>query len=260
MVVFTITFTLVPEELAWRVMFGLGLLPALLVVYIRRNLPADIDRKTTASKGPKEPITAIFSPAVLRYTLAGALLGVGASGGYYSVMTWLPTFLKTERSLSVMGTGGYLTIIIVAYWLGCVTSAWLLDAIGRRRTVMLFSLLCMAMVVVYLTLPMDNYIMLALGFPLGFLSAGVPASMGALFSELFPSGVRGAGVGFCYNAGRVISAAFPALVGQLSAVVGLGPSIAIYSTIAYGLVIVAILMLPETRGRVLDEIGPAGAR
>jgi MFS family permease len=131
---------------------------------------------------------------------------VGAHGGYSALTTWLPTFLKTERHLSVLGTGGYLAVIILAFFCGCLAASVLLDAIGRRQTILLFSVCCVGTVILYVFLPMSNHAMLALGFPLGFFAAGIPASMGALFNELYPRGTRGTGVGFCYNFGRVVSA------------------------------------------------------
>ena len=73
--------------------------------------------------------------------------------------------------------------------------------------------------------------------------------MGALFSELYPSGIRGTGVGFCYNFGRVIAAAFPLLVGHLSESVPLGIAIGIDAAAAYSLVILAALLLPETKNK-----------
>jgi MFS family permease len=98
--------------------------------------------------------------------------------------------------------------------------------------------------------------MLFFGFPLGFFAAGIPASMGALFNELYPRGVRGTGVGFCYNFGRVVSAGFPVLVGHMSANMSLGTAIGIDAGLAYAIVVLSVLMLPETRGRVLGEVAP----
>jgi MFS family permease len=195
----------------------------------------------------------IFSPQVLRMTLIGALLGVGAHGGYYALMTWLPTFLKTERHLSVLGTGAYLAVVIVAFFCGCIVSAHLLDRIGRRRTILTFAICCVLTVVAYLFLPLSNLAMLFFGFPLGFFAAGIPASMGALFNELYPSGMRGTGVGFCYNFGRVVSAGFPVLVGHMSTNMSLGTAIGIDAGLAYSIVVLSVLMLPETRGRALGE-------
>ena len=186
-------------------------------------------------------------------TAIGALIGVGARGGYYAPMTWLPTFLKTERHLSVLGTSGYLAVIIIAFWCGCIASAYLLDRIGRRRNLILFSACCVVTVLVYVFMPLSNTAMLFLGFPLGFFAAGIPASLGALFNELYPSGVRGTGVGLCYNFGRIVSAGFPVLVGHMSSRMSLGTAIGVDAALAYSLVVLAVLALPETRGKRLEE-------
>jgi MFS family permease len=96
--------------------------------------------------------------------------------------------------------------------------------------------------------------MLVLGFPLGFFASGIFAGMGALFTELFPTELRGSGQGFCYNSGRGLAAFFPALVGMASASMPLGQAIGLFAGGAYGLVIIAALMLPETRGRELESL------
>lgn len=258
-VIYTGAFSWLQPDVAWRVMFAVGLLPALFIVYVRRAIP---EPKKLAAKqqGSSQAggLFGIFSPAVLRMTVVGSLLGVGAHGGYHALMTWLPMYLKTERQLSVLGTGGYLAVIIVAFWCGCIASAQLLDRIGRRRNIMLFASCCVATVLGYLFLPLTNRQMLVMGFPLGFFAAGIPASLGALFNELYPSGIRGTGVGFCYNFGRIASAAFPWLVGHMSASMPLGRAIGIDAALAYSLVIVAVLALPETKGRRLDtDVAPA---
>ncbi|MBW9334724.1 MFS transporter [Herbaspirillum sp. RU 5E] len=253
---FSVLFTMLPQEMAWRVMFVIGLLPALLVVYVRRSVPETdaflAGRKAVAGKPAASTLLGIFRPDVLRLTLIGSLLGVGAHGGYYALMTWLPTYLKTEKHLSVLSTGGYLAVIIIAFWCGCIASAQLLDRIGRRRTVASFALCCVATVLCYIFLPLTDTQMLICGFPLGFFAAGIPASLGALFNELYPSGIRGTGVGFCYNFGRVASAGFPVLVGHMSDSMPLGQAIGIDAAIAYSLVVIAVLMLPETKGRQME--------
>ncbi|MCU1737087.1 MULTISPECIES: MFS transporter [unclassified Pseudomonas] len=254
--VFTLIYTFVPEAMAWRVMFLVGLLPALLVIYVRRSVvePDSAQRQAKAeSRGLLASMAAIFRPELLRVTLLGGILGLGAHGGYHAVMTWLPTFLKTERNLSVLSSGGYLAVIIVAFWFGCVVSGLLLDRIGRRKNIILFAFCCVITVQCYLFLPLSNTQMLFLGFPLGFFAAGIPASLGSFFNELYPADVRGAGVGFCYNFGRVLSAVFPFMVGHMSESMSLGSAIGIDAGIAYGVAVLAALALPETKGRNLQE-------
>ena len=252
---YAVAFSVLPQELAWRAMFAIGLAPALLVIYVRRAVPEPPrPAKRETRPGYLAALLGIFAPETLRITLIGGLFGFGAHGGFYGLFSWLPTFLKTERGLSVMGTGLNLGVIIVAFGIGCLTAGQLLDRLGRRRTVALFAVGCITITVLYLLVPISAATMLVLGFPLGFCAAGIPASMGALFNELYPAGTRGSGVGFCYNFGRVLAAGLPVLIGHMSGSMTLGTSIGIDAGLAYSLVLVAVLLLPETRGKALDGI------
>ncbi len=253
---YTVLFSLLPAAIAWRAMFWIGIVPALLIFYIRRYVPEpDVFRRTRAreaSLGEGSNFLAIFSPALLRTTLLTALLAVGAQGGYYAITTWLPTFLKTTHGLSVLNTGAYLFVVIVGSFIGYMVSAWLADRLGRKQTLVLYAICSFLTVVAYTYLPISNSVMLVLGFPLGFFASGVFSPIGAFFTELFPSRVRGSGQGFSYNAGRGFGALFPTLVGYLSVRMGLGHAISTFAVIAYLTMVVATLLLPETRGRELQ--------
>lgn len=252
---YTVLFSVLPANVAWRAMFWIGILPALLVFYIRRNVPEpEVFRQTRAreaSLGEGSSFLEIFSPGLLRTTLLTALLAIGVQGGYYAITTWLPTFLKTTRGLSVLNTGGYLVVVITGSFVGYMVSAWLADRLGRKRTLLLFAVSSFLTVTAYTYLPISNAVMLVLGFPLGFFASGSFSPIGAFFTELFPSRLRGSGQGFSYNFGRGIGALFPTLVGYLSARMGLGHAISAFAVIAYLTMIFAVLLLPETRGREL---------
>jgi MFS family permease len=248
-----VILTYAAKDIGWRMLFAVGVLPALLILYIRRGIQ-EPPRMTKETRPPfLATLSGIFKPEVLRATLIGGLFGIGAHGGYAALTTFLPTYLREVRQLSILGSSGYLAVIIAAFFCGCVASGVLSDRIGRRANAALFAAACIATVLIYIFAPLSNAQMLVLGFPLGFFSAGIPASMAALFSELYPAGVRGTGVGFCYNFGRVVSAAFPFMVGFLSDRIGLGPAIGIDAAFAYTLVLLAVLMLPETRGKVFEQ-------
>jgi MFS family permease len=255
-----LVFTYAPADIAWRVLFALGLLPALLIIFIRRGLKEPPRSAKDADLPFLATVSGIFRKDVLRATLIGGLFGTGAHGGYAALMTFLPTYLREVRQLSVLGSSGYLAVIILAFFCGCLVSGTISDRIGRRANVALFATACIVTVLVYIVAPLSNSQMLWLGFPLGFFAAGIPASMAALFSELYPAGIRGTGVGFCYNFGRIISAAFPFLVGFLSDRIGLGPAIGIDAAVAYSLVLIAVLALPETRGKVFEQSAVTSAR
>ncbi len=247
-------FTTVPANLGWRLLFAVGVLPAILVLFLRRGIPEPM---RSTQQHTQEPflmiLSGIFRRDVLRSTLVGGLFGVGAHGGYAALTTFLPAFLREVRHLSVLGSSAYLGVIVAAFFCGCVMSGIISDRVGRRPNAAFFSIACVIAVLVYIFVPLSNAQMLVLGFPLGFFAAGIPASMAALFSEMYPEGVRGTGVGFCYNFGRIVSAAFPFLVGSLADRVGLGPAIGIAAAFAYALVLVAVIMLPETRGKALQD-------
>lgn len=252
-VLFTVLFSLVPEDLAWRMLFWAGILPAALIFYIRGKVPEppifEETRRQRAQRGHN--LWEIFSPSLLRTTVLGSLVATGMQGGYYAITIWLPTYLKTVRGLSVLNTGGYLVVIIAGAFVGYLAAAYLTDRIGRRNTFFLFAL-CSALVAVsYTLLPITDSAMLALGFPLGFFVSGNFSGMGAFFTELFPSRCRGSGQGFCYNFGRGVGALFPALVGFLAERLGLGLAIGTFAVIAFSVVIVSVAALPETRGREL---------
>ena len=252
---YTVLFSVLPAATAWRAMFWIGILPALLVFYIRRNVPEpEVFKRTRAREaalGEGSHFLEIFSPAVVKTTLLAALLATGVQGGYYAITTWLPTFLKTTRGLSVLNTGAYLFVVIVGSFVGYMVSAWLADRLGRKRTLILFAVCSFLTVTAYTYLPISNPVMLVLGFPLGFFASGSFSPVGAFFTELFPSRLRGSGQGFSYNFGRAVGALFPTLVGYLSARITLGHAISAFAVAAYLVMIFAVLLLPETSGKEL---------
>ncbi len=248
-------FSIMPAETAWRALFWVGLTPALLVFFIRRYVQEpEIFKKTQANlskAGKHSNFLEIFSPAILKTTILTSLLTTGAQGGYYAITFWIPSFLRAERKLTVLGTSGYILVIIVGSLIGYWVSAWLADRIGRRANFILFGVCSIITVILYTQIPVDNSTIMALGFPLGFFASGIFSGMGPFLTELFPTRIRGSGQGFAYNFGRGAASFNPLLVGLLSATLPLGQSIGVFALIAYGLLILAALLLPETKGRVL---------
>jgi MFS family permease len=248
---YILIFRWVPEAYAWRVLFFCGIAPALLVLFIRKNVSEPEVWKATAVRGR---FLDIFGPKTLRTTVFASLLATGAQGGYYAITTWLPTYLKTVRGLSVQSTGLSLVVVIAGSFCGYLVSAHLSDALGRKRNFYLFSLASMATVLLYTRVEFGAGALLMLGFPLGFFASGIFSGMGAFFTELFPTPVRASGQGFSYNFGRAIGALFPAVVGALSSWMPLGRAIGIFAASAYAVLFLAALALPETRGK---ELSPA---
>ena len=242
----------VPPQLGWKILFWIGIIPALLILYIRRHVKEPPIYLATRKRTPRRGLAlGIFVPPLLRTTIWASLLSTGMLGAYYSVTTWLPTYLKSERHLTVTGTSAYLLVLIAGSFAGYLTGASLSDGLGRRRCFIGFAVASSILVLAYLRLPITDIEMLILGFPLGFCLSGIFSGMGAFLTELYPTPVRGSGQGFCYNFGRASSAFCPALIGSTSVNASLGASISTLTVAAYGLVILAALVLPETRGREL---------
>ncbi len=252
---YALFFSFLRPEIAWRVLFFVGIAPALLVFFLRRFVeePAVYveSRIQLAARGDKPSFFEIFRPPLLRVTVLGGLMGTGAQGGYYAVTTWLPTFLRTERHLSILDSAGYLAVSIAGAFCGYMAGGLLADRIGRRLTFLVFALGAGTIAVTYTMVPFGNRAMLVLGFPLGFAASGVFSAMGPFFTEHFPTRVRGVGQGFAYNVGRATGALFPTLVGVLSARMALGQAIGLFAAFAYATMALAAFLLSETRGEVL---------
>ena len=195
-----------------------------------------------------------LKPPYLATTWRVAMMVTGAQGSSYAITTFLPLYLKTERHLTAVGTGGYLMVLILGAFFGFVSGAYLADAIGRKATFMVSAIGSVVLMLVYLFAPLSNDLILPVGFLLGYINLMMFSPMGPFMTELFPTAVRGVGQGFCYNAGRGIGAVFPALVGILAARLGLAAAIAIFSFAGLALMIVALLLLPETKGRSLASL------
>jgi MFS family permease len=252
---FTIFFNLFPAQQAWRYLFFAGLLPAVLVFFVRRFVKEPEIYVATRRKieaGAQAPRTwEIFLPPTGTTTILSTLLVMGILGGNYNILTWLPTYLRTVRHLSITNTGAFLLVNIAGSFFGYIIGGYIADIIGRRLSFMLFACAATITVIVYMFAAVNNTMILVLGFPLGFFPSALNAGVGAFLSELFPTRIRGTAQGFAYNAGRGIGAFFPALVGRFGDRFPLGEVIGVVAAVAYSLVIVAALLLPETKAKEL---------
>jgi len=144
-------------------------------------------------------------------------------------------------------------IQVVGGFAGCVSAGYILDRMGRRRGLALFALGSALAAWAYVVLPGGTpWLVFAIGFPLGFFSSGIFSCLAVYLAELYPTELRGAGQGFGYNIGRGIGAVGPAAIGFAAARVGLTDALALGAT-SYVLCLVALLFLPETRGKPLTR-------
>jgi MFS family permease len=251
---YTLLSANLPEAMAWKVMFWIGLAPAALVFWIRRYVAEPVVKPgAVGTVGLMHLFSALKRP-YLSTTWRVSMMVTGAQGSSYAITTFLPTYLKTERHLTAVGTGSYLMVLILGAFFGFLSGAYLSDAIGRKSTFMVSAIGSVVLMLVYLFAPLSNNMILPVGFLLGYINLMMFSPMGPFMTELFPTAVRGVGQGFCYNVGRGIGAVFPALVGFLAARLGLAAAIAIFSFCGLALMIVALLLLPETKGRSLASL------
>lgn len=178
-IAYTIVFSLVGPELGWRVLFWLGILPGLLILYIRRKVSEPevyVETRSAQEAQTQEAVergatsnslVQIFRSDLLGTTAAASLLSIGAQGGYYSIFTWLPSYLESERNLNVVGTSSYLASVIIGSFLGYVLSGYLHDLLGRKRTFALYALLSALAIFLYTKIPVGaNQLLVVLGLPL----------------------------------------------------------------------------------------------
>jgi MFS family permease len=245
-------FLWLPPAYAWRALLWIGALPALLVIFIQRNIaepPVFLEAKRLRkSAGNEAGFFAIFHSSILRTTILSSFLALGIIGAGSSIIPWLPTLLKTTRHMSVAGVGTFMMCITTGAFLGFIGSAYLTDRVGRRRNFLFFAAMSWLVTLGYMYLPLGHTALLVLSFPFGFFTQGSYASLGPYFTELYPTAIRAAGQSFSYNFGKGVGAFCVAGVGALAKNIPLGRAIGAVSLCAYLLAIGATLLLPETRG------------
>ena len=250
---FLVCFSLLPATLAWRALFAIGVLPALLVFYMRRSAgPTPAVRFACVTRVDRaHGALAIFRPRLLLNTILGTTIATGTLGGIAGVQLWLPTYLVTVRHLSIFGTTANVALYQVAHFFGYLVGGPLADRKGRRFSFILSSLFSMAAVLVYTLAPVGALAALVITVPLGFFTATIYGGMAALFAEIYPAAIRGSGVAFCYNCGRALGAFLPALIGVASQSIALASALAVFAGGVYGIVVLVSFFVPETRGAEL---------
>ncbi len=257
-VLYLIILAVLPEAIAWRVLFWFGLAPALLVLWVHNNLDEpDLSQLKGPGLGARllAPFRQPHGPIVWRVVLMTA----GAQGSSYAILTYVPIYLRNVRHLAAVGTGAYLFALILGCFCGIAAGGYLADRVGRKAPLLLSLFGSAILMPAAMLAPVSSQIILPIGFVLGFVNQMMLAPMGTIMTELFPAAIRGGAQGFGYNAGRGIAAIVPALVGLLSAHTGFGGAIAILGLVGFTLMLTGLMLLPETRGRLVTGPG-AGAQ
>jgi SHS family lactate transporter-like MFS transporter len=261
-VVFTYIYPLLTPygEIAWRAMFWLGVLPALLVLWIRSSVtesPVWLERQKhlhDTQQKEKISLVRIFAPDLLGTTVQTSLLIGSFMFSYYSISFWYATFLReigrpTLAYLIALNLGG---IIGAAFW-GYVSEG----RPGRRGAATIAAIVGLGAVPLYL-FSREPIVLFAGAFVMGFCGAGMWGVVPTYLSERFPTAVRGVGSGFSYHAGAALGAMTPFVVGALQdAGWALPDAMATCIVLSLVIVIAMIWMGPETRGRQFEAVDVA---
>jgi MFS family permease len=245
---------LVLPHWGWRSVFLVGIFPAVLAVWIRRETP----EPELWQRRPERNLssTSFFRGKLGRRALIAASMNSAALFAYWGLFFWVPSYLSTAitnggRGLDVRQTSTWTLLMQVGGFLGYVSFGFIADSFGHRNTYVLF--LFLAALAVPLYLDSSTAALLLIGPVTGFFAMGQFSGFGAITSGLFPTSVRGAALGLTYNIGRLVSAAAPFIAGTLSQTEGMRITM-LMTSVAFAVAGMIALALPETRGRSLAAI------
>ncbi len=257
----------------WRIIFFIGILPAILVVPIILVLrepevwkEAKRRAQTTTDKSKHiGSIPDLFKePRWRRHALVGICLGLAGMAGLWGIGFFSPELisiaLKGEPQKVVDTVRGFGTMWQdVGAFFGMMTFTIVATFVGRRPAFLGAFVLCLVTTIYVfnnLRTGTDAYWMLPM---MGFAQLSVFGGYSIYFPELFPTRLRGTGVGFCYNTVRYLAAAFPPLLmsmNQFMTEQGVNEPFRKAATVLsfiFLLGLVALIWAPETKGKPLPE-------
>src|SRR5512138_2857530 len=255
---------LVAPIIGWRACFFISVLPAVLVLFIRRHLPesdvwlrrkaAAVSRNLTAAQHSAENLRQfflLFSAANRKFFILGLVLAIFDMSAYWLTYSWMPGYLHTERNFTMTKSAFWILVTQTGGFLGYLLFGFVADRLGRRPAYSIYSVI-MALGLVMVTIFWDDIAMyppLILGFMflVGF-GTGMFGGFGSLFSELFPTSVRNTAMGCAFNLARGIQFLTPVMISVIAVRYGLGGGISLAALFAL-LTGAWVWTFPETRGK-----------
>jgi MFS family permease len=248
---------LVMPRWGWRAVFFVGVIPAFFTLWIQRRVKdPEIWRARRLGRQTREAgLGAIFGRGRLRLTLLVTMMNALTLFGWWGLNLWIPSYLSLAGGQGGVGLSprlmsGLIIFMQVGMWLGYVSFGYISDRAGRKKTYVGFLLAAAAFVFLY-SATKNPILLLLLGPFVAYFGTGHFSGFGALTAELYPTSIRATAQGITYNAGRIVSAAAPLVVGSLAQTRGFGFA---FSLIALSFLAAAGLWawIPETRGRELE--------
>jgi MFS family permease len=252
-------------EIGWRACFLLSILPALLVVFIRKRLPESdvwLERKRRSADASVEEVAAagrstflqLFTPKHRPMFLKSLVLATFDMSAYWFTYSWLPGYLHQQRQFSTAKSAAWMLVTQAGGLLGYLTFGIVADRLGRRPAYSIYSVI-MAVGLVMITLMWETIIVspslaLAFMFLVGF-GTGMFSGYGPLFAELFPTSIRGTAMGSAFNLARGVQFFTPVVIALIAERYGLGGGISLAALFAL-LTGAWIWVFPETRGKALE--------
>ena len=255
---------LVLRNHGWRPMFVVGVAPAIVAVFVslwvkepERWVKAHAAEKQSGNLHPSK-LAELFTPGLVRSTLAGSGLAFVAVFGLWGATNWTPTLiralpdLQNLSSAELAGRVSYATMLLnVGALAGYLSFGPLADRLGRRWA---FALMCLgSLVMLPITfLAPRTYVHVLLLLPLlGFFNNGIFSGFPIYLPELYPTRLRATGAGFCFNVGRVLAASGPFLTGYLVTALGGFGRAASAVAVIYVVGLLILPFAPETKGQSL---------
>jgi MFS family permease len=251
---------LVVPVFGWRGMFLIGIVPALLTIYLRAKIPEPPRVRPTTRSSSIRPL--FTGPQAMVTWSAGLMVACGLLG-VWSSSFWIPTvvatkFLATGHTLAdAQQMASFASLATnLGTLAGCFLMPWIANWVGSRKTVgmvfFLASLVCNVVAYYGLLERLDSITLFLLTVPLlGFFTNGVFALFTIWLPELFAGQSRGTGLGFTFSLGRILAAAGPMMIGALAARTGSYPIAITLISAIYIPGILFIAMTRETAGKAL---------
>ena len=248
---------LVLPRWGWRAVFFVGILPALVTLWIRRGVeesPLWLARPARA-RDSTSPLRNLLAPPYRNFVLITLLMNSAALFAWWGLFTWIPPYLALPieqggRGLTIAASSLWIIIMQAGMWLGYVSFGFISDTLGRKRTYVAYLMLAAALVPFYARAE-AAWTLLILGPLLAFFGTGHFTGFGVITSELFPTSFRASAMGLTYNFGRALSAAAPWVLGTVAAHRSLSSAFWI-SGLAFLAAALVALAVPETRGQSLS--------